>query len=73
MFNRIFGKPKQEANALTTLDKLNEVSRIRLLVNMTVSLSLISEIIRFFFFFFFCSAIIIFDALFIFDQYVHFS
>ncbi|PPS03782.1 hypothetical protein GOBAR_AA16885 [Gossypium barbadense] len=24
MFNRLFGKPKQEANALTTLDKLNE-------------------------------------------------
>ncbi|RVW38211.1 Vacuolar protein sorting-associated protein 32-like 1 [Vitis vinifera] len=24
MFTRIFGKPKQEANALTTLDKLNE-------------------------------------------------
>ena len=25
MFTRIFGKPKQETNALTTLDKLNEV------------------------------------------------
>lgn len=25
MFSRIFGKPKQETNALTTLDKLNEV------------------------------------------------
>ncbi|KAG8487531.1 hypothetical protein CXB51_016164 [Gossypium anomalum] len=24
MFNRLFGKPKQETNALTTLDKLNE-------------------------------------------------
>ncbi|KAK8343389.1 hypothetical protein V6Z12_A07G011200 [Gossypium hirsutum] len=24
MFNRLFGKPKQEINALTTLDKLNE-------------------------------------------------
>ncbi|KAA3477221.1 vacuolar protein sorting-associated protein 32-like protein 2 [Gossypium australe] len=24
MFNRLFGKTKQEANALTTLDKLNE-------------------------------------------------
>jgi len=28
MFTRIFGKPKQEANTLTTLDKLNEVSWI---------------------------------------------
>jgi hypothetical protein len=28
MFNRLFGKPKEEANAgaLATLDKLNEVS-----------------------------------------------
>lgn len=25
MFTRIFGKPKPETNALTTLDKLNEV------------------------------------------------
>lgn len=25
MFNRLFGKPKQETNALSTLDKLNEV------------------------------------------------
>lgn len=25
MFSRVFGKPKQEANAVTTLDKLNEV------------------------------------------------
>lgn len=25
MFNRLFGKPKQEANALTTIDKLTEV------------------------------------------------
>lgn len=25
MFSRMFGKPKQETNALTTLDKLNEV------------------------------------------------
>jgi len=28
MFTRIFGKPKQEANTLTTLDKLNEVNWI---------------------------------------------
>ena len=25
MFTRIFGKPKQEENAVATLDKLNEV------------------------------------------------
>lgn len=25
MFSRLFGKPKQETNALSTLDKLNEV------------------------------------------------
>uniref|UniRef100_A0A2P2LU25 Uncharacterized protein n=1 Tax=Rhizophora mucronata TaxID=61149 RepID=A0A2P2LU25_RHIMU len=24
MFNRLFGRPKQETNALTTIDKLNE-------------------------------------------------
>ncbi|MQL93515.1 hypothetical protein Taro_026160 [Colocasia esculenta] len=24
MFTRLFGKPKEEANALTTIDKLNE-------------------------------------------------
>ena len=28
MFTLIFGKPKQEANTLTTLDKLNEVNWI---------------------------------------------
>ncbi|KAK8273660.1 hypothetical protein V6Z11_D10G021800 [Gossypium hirsutum] len=27
MFNRLFRKPKQETNALTTLDKLNEKGR----------------------------------------------
>lgn len=26
MLNKLFGKPKQESNALQTLDKLNEVS-----------------------------------------------
>lgn len=26
MLNKLFGKPKQESNALATLDKLNEVS-----------------------------------------------
>jgi predicted house-cleaning NTP pyrophosphatase (Maf/HAM1 superfamily) len=28
MFTRIFGKPKEQANALATLDKLNEVAFI---------------------------------------------
>lgn len=26
MLNRLFGKPKEQANALATLDKLNEVT-----------------------------------------------
>ena len=45
MFTRLFGKPKQEANALTTLDKLNEVW-----LNF-LSIQYASEV----FFFFFCT------------------
>lgn len=41
MFSRMFGKPKQEANALTTLDKLNEVCcPISIIVSDSISLLL---------------------------------
>jgi len=36
MMNRLFGKPKQEANALQTLDKLNEVSSTYLLLSLNL-------------------------------------
>lgn len=32
MFTRIFGKPKQEANAVATLDRLNEVDQYSFLL-----------------------------------------
>jgi predicted house-cleaning NTP pyrophosphatase (Maf/HAM1 superfamily) len=31
MFTRIFGKPKEQANALATLDKLNEVTFVNII------------------------------------------
>lgn len=44
MLNRLFGKPKQEAsNALTTLDKLNEVY----LVNLVPWFSQLCELLSF--------------------------
>jgi hypothetical protein len=49
MFSRLFGKPKEEPNTLSTLDKLNEVSASpacynRLLIRFSRFFSLLREI-----------------------------
>lgn len=60
MFTRMFGKSKQETNALTTMDKLNEVSFVyhlitfySMFINLCISAFAGIDAVFFFIFFYF--------------------